>query len=82
MLDSNQPELDIAIVAARKAATVLLGYFRQQNDVQFKSEYNLVSEADLQAEKVIVETILGSFPDHEILGEESSMGDLDAEQLW
>ncbi len=78
----EQPELEVAMNAARNAASVLLKYFRQQNQIQFKSEYNLVSEADLQSEKVIVETIRSAFPGHEILGEESATAALDAEYLW
>ena len=36
----------------------------------------------MKSEQVIVETIREAFPDHEILGEESTEGALDAEQLW
>jgi myo-inositol-1(or 4)-monophosphatase len=78
----KQPELDVAVNAASAAADVLKRYFRQSNPVDFKTGYNLVSEADRRSESVIAGLIRESFPDHEILGEESESGDPLAEHLW
>ena len=50
--------------------------------------YNLVSEADLEAERAIVAVIRKAFPDHAVLGEELHGGDgvseavLASEHLW
>jgi myo-inositol-1(or 4)-monophosphatase len=44
--------------------------------------YNLVTETDLLAEQAIVASIRESFPDHEILGEEGTKGNVAAEHLW
>jgi myo-inositol-1(or 4)-monophosphatase len=43
---------------------------------------NLVSEADVEAEKAIVAVIRESFPGHAVLAEEEHAGDVQAEHLW
>lgn len=47
-----------------------------------KQDYNLVSDADEDAERVIAEVIHRSFPGHAILGEELHQAEADAEHLW
>lgn len=78
----QQAELDVAIAAAKDAAEVLKEYFRKPKQIEYKSSWNLVSTADLQAEKVIIDRIRQSFPDHEILAEESANAALQADHLW
>jgi len=75
-------ELEVAINAAQAAATVLSS-FAGKAAVSQKSSQNLVTEADLEAERVISEIITASFPDHQILGEEGgAAGGSDADSLW
>ncbi|MBP87271.1 MAG: inositol monophosphatase [Planctomycetaceae bacterium] len=78
-------ELATAKQAAEAAATLLRKYFTE--GVQFRqkdgeAEYNLVSQADVEAEQAIAEIIQETFPTHEILGEETNDGSIDAEHLW
>ncbi len=49
--------------------------------IRKKGAIDLVTEADIESEKIIVDTILSRFPDHSILAEESGLnrGDHDAE---
>lgn len=78
----EQLELTVAIQAARKASGVLAGFFRKANRIDFKSTYNLVSQADVESEKAIIEVILQAFPDHEILGEETASAETAVDHLW
>jgi myo-inositol-1(or 4)-monophosphatase len=61
----------VGIAAACKAGKVLQGHFGNLRSVQKKGAIDLVTEADLQSEKVIIETIRSAFPSHSILAEES-----------
>ena len=62
-------------------------YWRDGVNMRDKSEsggktYDLVSDADLESEKVIAQHIRSHFPNHELLGEENLKGNTDAEHLW
>lgn len=63
--------LNFAIEAARDAGRVLLEKFGRIESVTKKGEINLVTEADLASEALIVERIKSHFPRHAILAEES-----------
>jgi myo-inositol-1(or 4)-monophosphatase len=76
------PELDVAEEAARAAGAIVARYFRDGIAMRSKDIANLVSDADIEAERAIVEVIRRSFPGHEVLGEESHHGDAGAEHLW
>jgi myo-inositol-1(or 4)-monophosphatase len=56
---------------AREAGTLLRERIGDLHTVQYKGEINLVTEADRLSEALIVERIRRSFPDHDILTEES-----------
>lgn len=66
-------ELNVAKKAAKAAAEIIKNY-RTQNSfsVNFKGKNDLVTEADVQAEKEILSIIRKEFPDDSILAEESS----------
>ena len=62
---------EVAMAATRKAGALLHDQFGASRRVSFKSgPTNLVTEMDLRAEALIVETIRSRFPDHAILAEE------------
>jgi myo-inositol-1(or 4)-monophosphatase len=88
-------ELEVAEEAARAGGAVAARLFRTGATVFTKesaagkaTSYNLVSEADLEAERAIVAVIRKAFPDHAVLGEELHGGDsassalLASEHLW
>ncbi len=75
-------ELKTAERAARAGGEVVSRYFREGVTMRNKDVSNLVSDADLDAERAIVAVIQSAFPGHEILGEEEQKGDIDAEHLW
>lgn len=64
--------LNVAIEAAQKAGALLRQGLGTTFQISQKSgKHNLVTEYDHAAEKAIIETILGHFPSHGILAEES-----------
>lgn len=64
---------DFTLALAEQAGSLLLQY-RTKPDLAInkKSWRSLVSEADLAAEKLIVEAILSRYPNHSVLSEEGS----------
>ena len=62
-----------AIEAAQLGGSILNDYAQKGFEIQKKSEINLVTEADLAAEKAIVNVISQSFPSHQILAEEKGL---------
>lgn len=63
--------LNFAIDIARDAGRVLLEKFGRIETITKKGDINLVTEADLASEKLIVERIKSHFPRHSILAEEA-----------
>src|SRR5581483_8289520 len=79
------PELKIAEEAARAAGEIAARYFDAEVVARQKDagvSYNLVSDADVEAEHAIVDRIRRAFPDHAVLGEEAHQCDVNAEHLW
>jgi myo-inositol-1(or 4)-monophosphatase len=68
--------LDFAVEISRRAGQTLCEFYRQHHTLRHKSsDIDLVTEADLASERLIVEAIRQRFPDHNILSEEG-LGDL------
>jgi myo-inositol-1(or 4)-monophosphatase len=67
--------LDFAIHTARQAGEVLLGFYERSFGVGYKSsDIDLVTDADLASERLIVDAIRERFPEHDILSEEGLGG--------
>lgn len=64
--------LEVAKEAARRAGQVILSYYSSQYEVQSKGADNPVTPADLAANRVLRETLLGAFPHAGWLSEESA----------
>jgi myo-inositol-1(or 4)-monophosphatase len=67
------PMLETAVVAARLAgqhAMEKMNYTR----ISIKNENEIVTETDSQAQKIIIDRIKQSYPDHGFIGEEGSEG--------
>ncbi len=73
---------DVATTAAREAGTILSRFFHDGFTVRKKGVADLVTDADVAAERRIVEVIHAVFPDHAVLGEEENAGSVEAEHLW
>jgi myo-inositol-1(or 4)-monophosphatase len=63
--------LNFAIETVRSAGHLLLEKFGRITQVTKKGDYNLVTEADLASEALIIERIMSHHPRHTILAEES-----------
>lgn len=62
----------VGIDAAKKAAEVLLHHHKQRNfTTNYKGDVNLVTDADLETEKTVIDVIFKAFPNHVILSEEN-----------
>ena len=72
-----RPSHDSLLTVARSAAEHATRIVRAQREtssvsVSFKGDRNLVTTADIAAEKAIIETIRETFPHHLILAEETA----------
>jgi histidinol-phosphatase len=79
---SYSPYLETALEAARAAAEVIRRYYQRNAAVTIKADKSPVTEADVEAEKVIRSVIETRFPTHGFFGEETGASELDAEFLW
>jgi histidinol-phosphatase len=77
----SERALAAAVEAARAAGAVALTYFRGAFDVALKADRTPVTQADREAERVIVETLRRHFPEHGVLGEEFGAAG-NAETRW
>lgn len=75
--------LEVAISAAKLAGETVKKAFNQGVDVRYKGEsFDLVTDTDLAAEKIIVEEIKKHFKDHSFLGEEAHADSSNSDNLW
>lgn len=72
----------VGVAAAYKGQKVLLSHHGRVSKVDKKGAIDLITEADTGSEKVIIETIQKSFPDHTILAEESGLNKGEADHKW
>jgi myo-inositol-1(or 4)-monophosphatase len=70
-----------ALTVAREAGALALGSWRREISVSEKGLRDLVTEADIAAERVIRQRLLALTPDIPVVGEEEG-GDSDAPRVW
>jgi myo-inositol-1(or 4)-monophosphatase len=77
--------LNVAVIAAHRAGDSLIRNLNKlekiKSKVTLKGRNDFVSEADVVAEKIAIETILRHYPDHAILAEESGQQG-ESDYLW
>lgn len=74
--------LNFAIQTARDAGQILLEKFGRKINITMKGDINLVTEADLASEKLIIERIKSYHPKHSILAEESGNAVVYGDSKW
>jgi len=75
-------EREIASMAARSAGEVLKEKFGKVQRIVKKGEIDLVTEADLAAEKIVLEILRNHFPKDNILSEEAGAHDQSSHRTW
>ncbi len=70
-MKNNDRYLRLAIAAAKEAGRIQMFHLNHSHPVEYKQEFNPVTEVDRLCERAIVKMILEAFPDHDILTEES-----------
>ena len=74
--------LNFAIQTARDAGQLLLEKFGRKLNISMKGDINLVTEADLASEALIIERIKSYYPKHSILAEESGNAVTIGDSTW
>lgn len=76
--------LDVAAEAAAQAGRVLRKYWGNLSQIRAKSTaWDLVTEADAEAECVVLDVLQTAFPEHSIIAEESGLATVaNSEFLW
>ena len=86
MSQALHPMLNIAIKAARAAGAIInrASLDLERLQVSTKAPNDFVTEVDHAAEAAVIDTLLGAYPGHGILAEESgsSRGARDSEYVW
>ena len=72
----------LIIKAAFEAGKLLMEKFGTGIRVEFKGKYDLVTEADRQAEALIVKLIRERYPDHDFLAEEGVYTETGSDYRW
>ena len=74
-----KPFEHFAIETAKSAGEVLMSYFGKLTHVNNKStDIDLVTKADVDAERIITQSIQKEFPQHNIIAEESDFDKIDS----
>lgn len=72
-----------ALKAAKEAGKIILHYYSKNvNALNKKNTYNLVTKADIAAEKTIINIIKNKYPNHSILTEESGRRKNKSDYCW
>lgn len=77
-----KPVKRVAVAAAYKGARVIMPFYGRLSKINKKGAIDLVTEADIGSEKIIIETIKAKFSDHSILAEESGLNNGNSESKW
>jgi len=72
----------IAVKLAEEAGRVMLKYFDNNTETEWKEDKTPVTIADKEINKLVIKTIKENFPDHNIIGEEESALNDNSEYSW
>jgi myo-inositol-1(or 4)-monophosphatase len=81
-LDIDELMLEFVTTIAREAGMLLRSGFRGDRQLDFKSRTELVTDMDLQSERLLVARIAERFPDHQIVTEEGGGRDQASRSVW
>ncbi|MDD5648324.1 MAG: inositol monophosphatase family protein [Dehalococcoidia bacterium] len=78
----GQSAYQVGRQAAAEAGKILRQRFGRHNATRVKGKRDLVTEADLLSEKIILEIITAAFPEHGIMSEEAGIRREGSEYTW
>lgn len=67
---------------AREAGDILMDYYGEIRQIDYKGIGDIVTEADKTSEKLIIERLESRFPDYAFLGEEFGMSTVQSDNCW
>jgi len=81
---STNPDIFLPTMSAiaREAGALLMGYFQQHLEIEYKGAADLVTAADRASEVLIRERIHQHWPAHDVLGEEQGLNDQGSDYRW
>ena len=74
--------LSTATEIAREAGALVARYFERRVAVEYKGDYDVVTEADRASETLIVERLAARFPGHSVVAEEGTGVERASEFTW
>lgn len=74
--------LSAAAEIAREAGALLVRFFEKRVAVEYKGDFDVVTEADRASERLIVGRLQDRFPSHSIVAEEGTGVDRPSEFIW
>jgi myo-inositol-1(or 4)-monophosphatase len=78
----NDDYLTVAVEAAIAASHIIMEALEKPRVANHKGKTDLVTETDLHSEKIIKSIIRASYPDHDLLAEESEKESSESDFLW
>ena len=84
MNNNYSPQLNTAINAAIQAGKIIMRFYSRLENLKImsKGHNDYVSEADQQAESIIIDTLIKAYPTYKITAEESGSNDIKSEYEW
>ncbi|MFO8084578.1 MAG: inositol monophosphatase family protein [Desulfobacterales bacterium] len=79
---NNENIKNVGLAATFRGSEILRKYFGKLPGVMKKGAIDLVTEADLEAERAIIKVIQNVFPEHSILAEESGLNQAHSDYQW
>lgn len=73
---------DLALKAAKQAGKVLLKHYGKVKSIKAKDNLSYVSNVDLESEKCIISAIRKTYPEHDIISEESGRLNKKSDYIW
>jgi len=74
--------LELAVAAAKEAGRIQMLHFGHSHPVEYKGEFNPVTEVDRLCERAIIRMISDAFPEHDVLTEESPFEGKGSQWKW
>ena len=72
----------VAIHAIYEAGSRIQKLYSDEVNFEMKNTHDIVTVADLESEKIIINAIKNAFPNHSILSEEKGEENNNSEYLW